>query len=105
MPLFYCSSPPPGSQIALISVAATAFLLIIAAVGIYCFCWKRKRNDREGIQSCNEEIMYAETTFHKRNSLNVKEENHVVYAAVSTRRSQIQHQRSAESDSVKQTYL
>ncbi|XP_050958375.1 natural killer cell receptor 2B4-like isoform X2 [Labeo rohita] len=88
-----------GSQIMLISVAAVISLLIVAAVGIVC--WKCRKSNRE-VQTCDEEITYAQTTVYKKSAhkSKVKEENHVVYASVNTGRSQIQ-ENSAEFDEVK----
>ncbi|XP_043078689.1 SLAM family member 5-like isoform X2 [Puntigrus tetrazona] len=74
-----------GSLVAVISVVVGA-LLIVAAVGIFCFFKKCRKTDKKD-QTCKEEITYAETTFNKReiHKRNFKEENHVVYASVATR--------------------
>ncbi|KTF80891.1 hypothetical protein cypCar_00041006, partial [Cyprinus carpio] len=58
------------------------------------------------VQTFDEEITYAETTFNKRNvqKLNVKECTHVVYAPVTTRRSKNQ-QNSNEFEPVEKTYV
>uniref|UniRef100_A0A8C2I8W4 Ig-like domain-containing protein n=1 Tax=Cyprinus carpio TaxID=7962 RepID=A0A8C2I8W4_CYPCA len=74
-----------------ISVVVVGSLLIVAAVGIFCFCRKCRKTDRE-VQTSDEEITYAETTFNIRNVNKSKiiEGNHVVYAPVTTRRSKKQ---------------
>ncbi|KAL1252166.1 hypothetical protein QQF64_019962 [Cirrhinus molitorella] len=76
----------PVSLIVLISAVAGS-LLIIATVGILCICRKHRKTDQE-VQANEEEITYAETTFHERKAQksNVKEEEDVVYAGVVTRR-------------------
>ncbi|XP_052446741.1 SLAM family member 5 isoform X3 [Carassius gibelio] len=78
--------PCPGSesQIVLISAAVAGFLLIVAAVAIY---WIYRRHVRLD-QTRNEEITYAEPTFHKQKAQKpgVKQEDEVVYAGIVTKR-------------------
>ncbi|XP_058617994.1 SLAM family member 9-like isoform X4 [Onychostoma macrolepis] len=54
------------SLIVLISAAAGS-LLIVAAVVIFCMCWKHRKTDQK-VETCEEEITYAETTFYKRST-------------------------------------
>ncbi|XP_051763470.1 SLAM family member 9-like [Ctenopharyngodon idella] len=82
------SAPPVSvSLIVLISAAAAGSLLIVAAVGIFCICRKRRKIDKE-VETCEVEITYAETTFYKRNTQKskVEEESHVEYAPIAFRR-------------------
>uniref|UniRef100_A0A9J7Z4M8 Ig-like domain-containing protein n=1 Tax=Cyprinus carpio carpio TaxID=630221 RepID=A0A9J7Z4M8_CYPCA len=79
-----CSGPPEGSisLIVLISAAAGS-LLIVAALGIFCICRKHRKTDRE-VETCEEQITYAEPTFYKRNAykLKVQQEDHVEYGTI-----------------------
>ncbi|XP_052446740.1 CD48 antigen isoform X2 [Carassius gibelio] len=77
-------SPGSESQIVLISAAVAGFLLIVAAVAIY---WIYRRHVRLD-QTRNEEITYAEPTFHKQKAQKpgVKQEDEVVYAGIVTKR-------------------
>uniref|UniRef100_A0A8C1U7P1 Ig-like domain-containing protein n=1 Tax=Cyprinus carpio TaxID=7962 RepID=A0A8C1U7P1_CYPCA len=63
-----CTGPPEGSisLIVLISAAAGS-LLIVAALGIVCFCRKHSKTNQE-VETREEEITYAEPTFYKRNA-------------------------------------
>ncbi|XP_058617992.1 uncharacterized protein LOC131531331 isoform X2 [Onychostoma macrolepis] len=73
------------SLIVLISAAAGS-LLIVAAVVIFCMCWKHRKTDQK-VETCEEEITYAETTFYKRSTQKSKvEEDHVEYAPIKIRR-------------------
>ncbi|XP_016397916.1 SLAM family member 9-like [Sinocyclocheilus rhinocerous] len=74
-----CSDSP---RIVLISAAAGS-LLIVVVIGIFCIYRKCKGTDQE-VQTCDEEIIYAETTFYKRKTrkLKVEEEEHVEYVPV-----------------------
>uniref|UniRef100_A0A8C2BWY9 Ig-like domain-containing protein n=1 Tax=Cyprinus carpio TaxID=7962 RepID=A0A8C2BWY9_CYPCA len=69
------------SLIVLISAAAAGFLLIVAAVGIFCICSKHRKTDQE-VQTYDREITYADPTFNKRHKSRVKEQDNVVYAGV-----------------------
>ncbi|XP_073700585.1 uncharacterized protein [Garra rufa] len=72
----------------LISAAAAAgSLLIVAAVVIICICRKHRKTDIE-VETREEEITYAETTFYKRNTPKpkVEKEERVEYAPVRIRR-------------------
>ncbi|XP_058616466.1 SLAM family member 9-like [Onychostoma macrolepis] len=71
----------------LTSAAAAGSLLIVAAVVIFWSYRKCSKTDRE-VQTSDEELTYAETTFYKRNShkLKVKEKDHVTYATVNMRK-------------------
>uniref|UniRef100_A0A8C1MGJ7 Ig-like domain-containing protein n=1 Tax=Cyprinus carpio TaxID=7962 RepID=A0A8C1MGJ7_CYPCA len=74
----YSGSPVSVPLIVLVSVAA-GFLLIVAAVRIFCIC---RKTDQE-VQS-GEEITYADPTFFKRKAhkSRVQEQEDVVYAGV-----------------------
>ncbi|XP_043078767.1 uncharacterized protein LOC122327451 isoform X3 [Puntigrus tetrazona] len=77
---------PTILNIVLISAAAAAgFLLIFAAVMIFCTCKKHK--EVEADQTCTEEIIYSETTFYKRRGQNSrsKKEEEVVYAGIAVK--------------------
>ncbi|XP_067253075.1 CD48 antigen-like [Chanodichthys erythropterus] len=75
--------PDSRHMIALISAAAAGFLILIAAVGIFCYYRKHKKTDQED-KARNEEITYADPTFYKRKAQKsaVKAEEEVVYADV-----------------------
>uniref|UniRef100_A0A8C1PEH3 Ig-like domain-containing protein n=1 Tax=Cyprinus carpio TaxID=7962 RepID=A0A8C1PEH3_CYPCA len=72
------------SLIVLISAAAAGFLLIIAAVGIFCICRKHRKTDKED-QTRDREITYTDPTFYKRHKSRATEQDNVVYAGVSRR--------------------
>ncbi|XDV24170.1 hypothetical protein PO909_028419, partial [Leuciscus waleckii] len=69
------SSPPSGSAdlpvylTALIPASAAGFLLLIVAVVIFFIYRKHRKTDQQGkFEAREEEITYADTTFHKRNA-------------------------------------
>ncbi|KAL1246583.1 hypothetical protein QQF64_034546 [Cirrhinus molitorella] len=70
----------------LISAAAAGFLLIVAAVMIFCTCRKHKKGKHED-QTCIEDITYSETTFYKRKAQKSTktEGEEVVYAGIARR--------------------
>ncbi|XP_067260134.1 uncharacterized protein [Chanodichthys erythropterus] len=74
----------PSVHTVLISAAAAAgSLLIVVTVVIFCICRKHRKTDHEGntsvtsrpetVQTHDEEITYANPTFHKRNGHKVAE--------------------------------
>uniref|UniRef100_A0A9J7YXU3 Immunoglobulin domain-containing protein n=1 Tax=Cyprinus carpio carpio TaxID=630221 RepID=A0A9J7YXU3_CYPCA len=80
------SSGPPNFLIVLISAAAAAAagsLLVLVAVRIICICRKQRTSDQH-VEAREEEITYADPTFHKRNAQksSAKQEDDVVYAGV-----------------------
>ncbi|XP_016116252.1 SLAM family member 5-like [Sinocyclocheilus grahami] len=78
-----CSVTGSGSLIVLICTAGS--LLIVAAVVIF---WRKHRKTNQEVQTHTEEITYIDPIFHKRNAQksHVKEEDHVEYVPVATRR-------------------
>ncbi|XP_039538736.1 uncharacterized protein LOC120486640 [Pimephales promelas] len=84
----YGPSDPSANLTALISAAAAAgFLLLILAVVIFFICRKHRKTEPQ-VEPREEEVTYADTTFHKRNEpqSSAKQEEDVVYAGVVTRR-------------------
>ncbi|XP_051551229.1 hepatocyte cell adhesion molecule-like [Myxocyprinus asiaticus] len=77
-----CSSELSVSLIVLISTAAET-LLIVAAVLMFCICRKCRKTHKE-VQTCGEEITYADPTFYKRKAqkAKVQEADEVVYAGL-----------------------
>uniref|UniRef100_A0A8C1U5I8 Ig-like domain-containing protein n=1 Tax=Cyprinus carpio TaxID=7962 RepID=A0A8C1U5I8_CYPCA len=77
----------PSFNMVLISAAAAGSLLIVAAVVMCCICRKCRKNDQE-VETHEEEITYAEPTFHKRKAQKseIKEEDNVEYAPITMRR-------------------
>uniref|UniRef100_A0A8C2IVF1 Ig-like domain-containing protein n=1 Tax=Cyprinus carpio TaxID=7962 RepID=A0A8C2IVF1_CYPCA len=82
------------SLIVLISAAAAGSLLIVA-VRILWICRKQRKTDEED-ETGDEEIIYAEPTFHKQDAPKLKhndeehvEEDPVAYAPISIRRSSL----------------
>ncbi|XP_073699616.1 CD48 antigen-like [Garra rufa] len=74
-----------GSHLVLISAATAAgFLLTVAGIVIFWICKKHKKTAGE-VETCAEEISYADPVFYKRNAhkWNFKEEDHVDYAPIS----------------------
>ncbi|XP_043078754.1 CD48 antigen-like isoform X2 [Puntigrus tetrazona] len=73
------------SLITLVSVSAGS--LLIVAAGIFCICRRHRKSDQEG-QTCEEEIIYTDPTFHKRKAQRsyVIKEDHVEYAPIAVRR-------------------
>ncbi|XP_016414793.1 SLAM family member 5-like [Sinocyclocheilus rhinocerous] len=76
---------PCSDVIVLVSAAAAAgSLLIAAAVGIFCICRKHRKTDKE-VQIRDREITYADPTFYKRHKSSATEQDNVVYTGVSRR--------------------
>ncbi|XP_043079796.1 SLAM family member 5-like [Puntigrus tetrazona] len=75
-------SPSQDDSLPILLISAGS-LFVLALITISCIYSKRKRADQE-VQTCIEEITYAETTFFKRKSrrLKIGEETHVDYASV-----------------------
>ncbi|XP_052445455.1 SLAM family member 9-like [Carassius gibelio] len=69
------------SLIVLISSAAGS-LLIVAALGIFCFFRKNSKTNQED-ETREEQITYAEPTFYKRNK--IQQEDHVEYGTITMR--------------------
>ncbi|XP_073699674.1 uncharacterized protein [Garra rufa] len=71
------------SLIVLISAALVGSLLIAAAFGIFCICRRNRKTDQEAVvvvvvdneavQARDEEIIYADPTFYKRNERKLEE--------------------------------
>uniref|UniRef100_A0A8C1P9G5 Immunoglobulin domain-containing protein n=1 Tax=Cyprinus carpio TaxID=7962 RepID=A0A8C1P9G5_CYPCA len=74
---------PDRFPIVLISAAAAGSLLLLVAVGIFCIYMKQRTTDQHA-ETHEEEITYADPTFHKRKAQ--KSEDDVVYASVVHRR-------------------
>uniref|UniRef100_A0A8C1X8H2 Ig-like domain-containing protein n=1 Tax=Cyprinus carpio TaxID=7962 RepID=A0A8C1X8H2_CYPCA len=80
------SPPEQDSLLEVLISAAAGSLLIVAAVMFFWTYRKCRKTDRE-VQTCDEELTYAETTFYKRNSHKLKvKEDHVTYATVKTKK-------------------
>ncbi|KAK9967237.1 hypothetical protein ABG768_001645 [Culter alburnus] len=75
-----------ADSVSLIVLISAGSLLIVAALGIFWIYRKLRKTDRE-VETREEEITYAETTFYKRNSQKskVEEEDHVDYTPVTIR--------------------
>ncbi|KAF4097226.1 hypothetical protein G5714_021234 [Onychostoma macrolepis] len=64
-------------------IVLISLVLILAVIGIFCIYRKCRRTDQE-VQTCDEEITYAETMFYRRKTrkLKAEEESHVDYVPV-----------------------
>ncbi|XP_077081432.1 uncharacterized protein LOC143735221 isoform X6 [Siphateles boraxobius] len=83
-------SPPPPSpvSVSLIVLISAGSLMIVAGFWILWICRKCRKTDKE-VETREEEIIYAEATFYKRNAQKeskVEEEDRVVYAPIAMRR-------------------
>ncbi|XP_077081462.1 SLAM family member 9-like [Siphateles boraxobius] len=89
----------------LIVLISAGSLMIVVAVGIFCICKKQRKKDQEDT-ACDVEITYADTMSYRGNApkSRVKEEDHVVYAQVAKRKSQIQG-RISLVDPLEKTYV
>ncbi|XP_043079749.1 uncharacterized protein LOC122328102 [Puntigrus tetrazona] len=84
-----------SAPVYLIALTSAGFLLILAAVGIFCICRKYRKNDQEVLraddaadQNHDKDIIYTDLTFYRRNPQTVRatEDSHVVYAPICMRR-------------------
>ncbi|XP_077083184.1 SLAM family member 9-like [Siphateles boraxobius] len=77
-------TPSQQDSLLIVLISAGSLLMVALVIGIFCICRKRKNLS---IQTFDEEITYAETTFYKENrhKPKVEEEGHVVYAPVAMR--------------------
>ncbi|XP_051763390.1 SLAM family member 9-like [Ctenopharyngodon idella] len=84
--LCHTCAVPPVSVSLIVLICAGSLLFVAAVIGIFCIYRKHRKTDKE-VETCEEEITYAETTFNKRNSqeLKVEEEGHVEYAPITIR--------------------
>ncbi|XP_048038392.1 SLAM family member 5-like [Megalobrama amblycephala] len=80
-----CSVPPVSVSV-IVLISAGSLLIVAAVIGIFYIYKKHRKTDKE-VETCEQEITYAETTFNKRNSqeLKVEEEGHVEYAPITMR--------------------
>ncbi|KAG1946401.1 hypothetical protein F2P79_013862 [Pimephales promelas] len=77
-------TPSQQDSSLIVLISAGSLFMVAIVVGIFCICRKCKNLS---IQTRDEEIMYAETTFYKgnRHTPKVEEDGHVVYAGVTVR--------------------
>ncbi|XP_073669701.1 uncharacterized protein [Paramisgurnus dabryanus] len=77
---------PCSSLLYYISGAAAGSLMIVAAISMFCICRKHKDTHQE-VQTGEDEITYADTTFHKRKMHKSipAEDSNVVYGEVKKR--------------------
>ncbi|CAM4660177.1 unnamed protein product [Leuciscus chuanchicus] len=61
-------------SVSLIVLISAGSLMIVAGFGIFWICRKCRKIDRE-VETCSEEITYAETTFYKRNAQKTEEDD------------------------------
>ncbi|KAG1928771.1 SLAM family member 5-like isoform X2 [Pimephales promelas] len=85
-----CAADTHSSSLSLVSLIvliSAGSLMIIVVVVIFRICRKHRKTTQK-FQTCEDEIIYTEPTFHgqKSQKSNVKEEDHTEYAPVAMRR-------------------
>ncbi|XP_026115692.1 uncharacterized protein LOC113094206 [Carassius auratus] len=84
----------PSHTVSLIVLIAAGSLLVITLFGIFCIHRRNRKTDQEAVddlvvavQSHDEEIIYADVTFYKRNpqEMTATEDKHVEYSTVHIR--------------------
>ncbi|XP_052394829.1 natural killer cell receptor 2B4 isoform X2 [Carassius gibelio] len=92
-----CAAPDgasPSHTVSLIVLIAAGSLLIITLFGIFCIHRRNRKTDQEAVddvavavQTHDEEIIYADVTFYKRNpqEMTATEDKHVEYSTVRIR--------------------
>ncbi|XP_077081504.1 uncharacterized protein LOC143735270 [Siphateles boraxobius] len=94
--LCHTCAVPPVSVSLIVLISAGSLMIVFTVVVIFCICRKCRKTDQK-VETHEEEIIYVEPTFHKRRAQksDAKEEDHVVYAPIATRRSTFKNQTGA----------
>ncbi|KAK7136779.1 hypothetical protein R3I93_016975 [Phoxinus phoxinus] len=80
-----CAERMQPSQRVGISVSLVILLAVLVVAAAIIFFFRRKRKQaKQAVQSCEEEVLYAETTFRARCVHNTKDngEDHIIYSGV-----------------------
>uniref|UniRef100_A0A8C1P996 Ig-like domain-containing protein n=1 Tax=Cyprinus carpio TaxID=7962 RepID=A0A8C1P996_CYPCA len=81
-----CPEPMQQSQSVVLSVIVIVLLLAVA-VGVIFLYHKKCKQARPGVQTCEEEVLYAETRFCARSVHSTKpdEGHHIIYSSVNVK--------------------